>query len=1627
MMAFVVGLLMAGGAMAVTTVVPQKLKFSPVPTGGNILSAASNLFADTLKIGQPANAVKDSLARPDTAGTWAFAVHSITWKFRDDSADQEDLPSTTKFITGGSYSATVGLLSKDSAGFATYTTNAKAAEFYTGATFVRNVRAPERAGSDSLYIRITFDNVPGPPAGLKNIWSVPLEFARLPYLEETPGTVGVTTVAPTWPKNADSVGVFEIKSVTWKNATNAPIGSSVRFRDAAGGLEDSIWATIKLESKTVNGNVWSFDSIKNYWGTSALRNAFYPKTDLHGALVDGARFDSSDATGKTIAFNIKFKPFARPPSLNTAVAFVTKDSVYTGDSTWVIGKVDSLIFNGEKRAWGSIGDSVFVAASDSLKGTRNAGSYSFKVTAIQPRFVGDNTATLRVNPLRFSNSSFGVKNWRLKADSLGYRVGSKNDSVASIDVSLGTSWPRYRRTAIEFDSIVLARDVNKTFTTKNNDSILVKGRDFDVAYKNNVNVFRRTSALTAEDSLASPQVKITFKGNYTGDSTVYFQIDSAAAPVITQKSPGKPLAVNWAPRIDVRGLVDDLYQIKNPTGADFSYVFAWDSSGSSRTNGGTSAIGDNNIVLDSLTGLLSMRRNASEPTDSNGGVFKVLMWTKGKNIATPTAVACSVLVANAKAPSVSFVKQPSNKTVVLFKLRDSLVVETKLAVQKDSVAKLYQWYVKAPADTAYDSIKVERGGNLAALVLEKQLLIEVGTYKFKCEAWAEDSTNGTRIVGSPKVSNEVTVTVIPNTLESSVGALDFADRVTTDFSFSQSEFVLKLPTNPVKIYAESKGGKAADWKIVKLTYKSNSPGYEDVVNSGESVPAAHAGVPSAWGTGEYNVEIVAENTNINSVGYGLRGSKTIVFAVLGRSISNAAITVMPATTVYSGEIKSPSLLVTDGTNNVLTEGVDYTVAAPAEGNWTYAGTANVKIEGTGNYSGSKTATFTITKKALTLDKDAEYTFERKYNGSDKIVPEEGFEIKFIGVAGTDVLKYGEDYTVNNFKFNSKDVGDSKTVSGTVVLLDKGAASKNYSLSSGDGAFKSTGKILKGEATESDFKDLGLPKSVLYTGKTQTPGTVAWASGVDNKAVTGDKEKDGKFAVLYNGEADLPLEPGSYTVSVSVNEGASFLKSEVTLGEFKILEAYVPEVSVTPADTAVRETFPVVLQASSFVLDSAGNRITKGITYQWYSVAGEGAAAAKVSGGTSDGKLTQTNLKEGSYTFYVEATYKNSNQATTVKESNRANVTVLPAPKSIEAAAVTVNGDYTYTGKAQIVQDYDVTVVLDGLQLASGSDYTIESKSIAAGSGVITVNAVVGSAYKGSVSKTYVINKKQLLREDITYKPSNTYNGKAQPAVVTFTGGLSDPKAVITVLYDSSATAPTNAGEWTLTVDISDGTNLLGVQGLELGTYSILQVVPNVSMFNFTAPKSVAWDGTPKGVGPVTLKDPSIAAGLGELTVLYNGVEAEPVDSGIEYVVQLVVEGGVNYTPAVIELGKFTIHHEGWVSVASIDREVPKAGGAETAAVAPVAKVKAEVTVGPSPVGANGDVFVFWNGGKAVKGKLVVFSSTGSKVAKLDVSGKGKIGSWNTKGAAEGTYLVKGIVKTSDGEKVKVSALVSVAK
>jgi hypothetical protein len=134
-----------------------------------------------------------------------------------------------------------------------------------------------------------------------------------------------------------------------------------------------------------------------------------------------------------------------------------------------------------------------------------------------------------------------------------------------------------------------------------------------------------------------------------------------------------------------------------------------------------------------------------------------------------------------------------------------------------------------------------------------------------------------------------------------------------------------------------------------------------------------------------------------------------------------------ANQVYTGSALTPAVTVTaDG--KTLVKDTDYTVAYK---NNTDAGTAQVTITGKGNYTGTKTVTFTIDKAASKL-KAEKATYKKAYGAK-------AFTVKVTGAEGTVT------YKTSSSKIAKVDKNGKVSIknTGRAVITASVAESKNY--------------------------------------------------------------------------------------------------------------------------------------------------------------------------------------------------------------------------------------------------------------------------------------------------------------------------------------------------------------------------------------------------------------------------------------------------------------------------------------------------------------------------------------------------------------------------------------------------------
>src|SRR5436190_1885611 len=154
--------------------------------------------------------------------------------------------------------------------------------------------------------------------------------------------------------------------------------------------------------------------------------------------------------------------------------------------------------------------------------------------------------------------------------------------------------------------------------------------------------------------------------------------------------------------------------------------------------------------------------------------------------------------------------------------------------------------------------------------------------------------------------------------------------------------------------------------------------------------------------------------------------------------------------------------------------------------------------------------------------------------------------------------------------------------------------------------------------------------------------------------------------------------------------------------------------------------------------------------------------------------------------------------------------------------------------------------------------------------------------------------------------NQTYNGSPKSATVTTSpSGLSG----VSVTYDGSTTAPTNAGSYAVVASLN---NANYTASDATGTLTINKAAATITLSNLTQ----TYDGTPKPVTATTSP-----AGLSEVSISYNGSATPPTDIASYAVVAWLNNANytasnatgtmtINQAPATITLSNLTQGYDG---------------------------------------------------------------------------------------------------------------------
>ena len=268
---------------------------------------------------------------------------------------------------------------------------------------------------------------------------------------------------------------------------------------------------------------------------------------------------------------------------------------------------------------------------------------------------------------------------------------------------------------------------------------------------------------------------------------------------------------------------------------------------------------------------------------------------------------------------------------------------------------------------------------------------------------------------------------------------------------------------------------------------------------------------------------------------GLRqytGTASTTFTILPKSITSDMITLSPSSLVYCAESQTPGVTVTDG--NKLTEETDYSISYQQVNGQTVddveetrdVATYNVVVTGQGNYTGSATKSFEITKAPLeNLSVSLEgWTYGEQPEEIEPTVEgyeEEGDMSFYYKVKDADDNTYLQDVPENAGEYTIK-----------VVV----AETANYAAGSATADFT----IAKAPLNDPEF-ERELTVSITGWKYGATPNTPSVDGNLGNGAVT-YTYKDAENEQAEFSET-VPTNAGSYLVKATVAETDNYLGGE----------------------------------------------------------------------------------------------------------------------------------------------------------------------------------------------------------------------------------------------------------------------------------------------------------------------------------------------------------------------------------------------------------------------------------------------------------------------------------------------------
>ncbi len=540
-----------------------------------------------------------------------------------------------------------------------------------------------------------------------------------------------------------------------------------------------------------------------------------------------------------------------------------------------------------------------------------------------------------------------------------------------------------------------------------------------------------------------------------------------------------------------------------------------------------------------------------------------------------------------------------------------------------------------------------------------------------------------------------------------------------------------------------------DWSItkrdvnVKIDDKYKVQGENDptftytvtAVDNGEVIDGVDLALTRDSGEdlgGSYTIRLAStSNSNVNIVNTtnGTLKIGTDTFEITPRDISNATVTVTPASSAYTGGVHTPDVVLTDilnGVTKTLTLNTDYTLTWPSD--MTNMANKTITAVGQGNYTGSKNAAYEITAATI---KDSDVTLSYNsvtYDGNAHP------QTPTVTVGGRR-LTVGTDYTVSG-DINPTNVSDSYKI----TIAGQG----NY-----QGNVEKTFAITVASSDDGNISAELANAEVTYNGEDQKVGvTVKEKVGSGTRPLQENVDYTKSYTDASGGNDLTNVGTKTVTITLQGNYSGTLTKTyKITQRDITSDSDFVVTVSPTSSVyTGVAHTPTLTAKYKNVLLTEGSNR----------------DFIKNVSGNLRDkGEHTYTVTGQGNFTGSKTVKYTITRKA------------VSDSTTDSKLGVTTGPTTFTYNGSPQKL---DVQITYNGETWQENVDYTKSYTDASGGNditnqGTKTLRVTFIKNLDGTITKTYTITAAPITASDVALSYENvTYDGNAHPQTPTVTVG-----------------------------------------------------------------------------------------------------------------------------------------------------------------------------------------------------------------------------------------------------------------